>query len=774
MQSTDQPEKIIVPFANEGNRRDIPIDSQIGIVDGRASFTDGFPPKTFIPVVAGGVPPAGSDFNGLFHQITDIQRWLCSGAMFTYDADFADAIGGYPKGSRIISTDGITVWINQADNNITDPDGGSSANWTSDKKSGTYSNLDFITSATERAAILAGTSTTDHTVLVQRAIDAAGTSNMEWLGTVNCRQLFSAKAVNWKGVGGAKVIQIPAVYTGPNACHIELSGPQPNVEGIEFNGNQFAMVSGQGTDGVRITQPSATLRYVKIRAYNGVGYTNSSTGMFARRTLHIGCNIDNNAGLGWLGLATSHMSFAHCSFNSNGYGFQKTRANSADTSHGYVAFGTALRFRSHHIDYFDCESNSNGRDGFNVNQGSYAIRYIGCRASDNDDGGFTVASDNTGTGLPGEGEPCSDIFFDGGCVACNNYGSGFVAYQSVNGFVCLGQSYNNHRLAGDLAPATSYPNGVYVAAGSTGVKIDVRTYDDRQSRSITQVSGNTISAAGWVPGTMNSYPKVAIYAGTDQSFKGYGKITEEANGLVTIQSTPYNGISMPSIVNGDYITQAVQHNGVFCDNNCQGIIGAQGAGHRVGAVTSVTGRLLTSAGFARGQNILLSNERQFSAELLVNPSFDTGIANWVFNIPGGGAANAYTGLPKRSIGGLQIIAGTSDAQGDGALSLGTIDAVQGEFVEASIWCTAFSRGDTALQVFWTISGSTFESTIDHPGGGPRVMKIGLMIPVGTTAVIFRIKVTAGKTAYFDEGSFKAVMMHQDPREFLFPTRSLPF
>ena len=34
----------------------IPIPSQIGVSTGRASWTDGFPPVTFNPVAAGGVP----------------------------------------------------------------------------------------------------------------------------------------------------------------------------------------------------------------------------------------------------------------------------------------------------------------------------------------------------------------------------------------------------------------------------------------------------------------------------------------------------------------------------------------------------------------------------------------------------------------------------------------------------------------------------------------------------------------------------------------------
>lgn len=122
MQSTDSPEKISIPFAVDGTKRPIPNDSQIGIVDGAASFETGFPPKTFTPIAAGGVPPAGADFNGIFNRITDIQRWQCVGGMFKFDAEFASLIGGYPKGSRILGSDLFTVWVSDVDANINNPD----------------------------------------------------------------------------------------------------------------------------------------------------------------------------------------------------------------------------------------------------------------------------------------------------------------------------------------------------------------------------------------------------------------------------------------------------------------------------------------------------------------------------------------------------------------------------------------------------------------------------------------------------------------------------
>ena len=58
MQSSNIPSKIPLPFAYSASGsyiNTIPTASQIGIVNGKASLTDGFPPLTFSPISAGGV-----------------------------------------------------------------------------------------------------------------------------------------------------------------------------------------------------------------------------------------------------------------------------------------------------------------------------------------------------------------------------------------------------------------------------------------------------------------------------------------------------------------------------------------------------------------------------------------------------------------------------------------------------------------------------------------------------------------------------------------------
>lgn len=132
MLASQIPSKVPLPFANSGTKNAIPTASQIGITAGAASLTDGFPPLTFTPLNAGGVPPAGADFNGIFNLITSVQQWQSAGGIFKYDPTFSTAIGGYPKGAILMSTSNDTEWLNTSDNNTTDPDNaGTAANWVS-------------------------------------------------------------------------------------------------------------------------------------------------------------------------------------------------------------------------------------------------------------------------------------------------------------------------------------------------------------------------------------------------------------------------------------------------------------------------------------------------------------------------------------------------------------------------------------------------------------------------------------------------------------------
>lgn len=143
MQLSNIPGKLVLPWATSGNKNDIPVASQIGITAGAASLTDGFPPLTMTPVAAGGVPPSGLDMNGILYEMSNILRWANAGGGYAYDSTFANDshVGGYPKGARVMRSDGAGYWFNTVDNNITDPEaaGAAAAGWVPDYQTGATS-----------------------------------------------------------------------------------------------------------------------------------------------------------------------------------------------------------------------------------------------------------------------------------------------------------------------------------------------------------------------------------------------------------------------------------------------------------------------------------------------------------------------------------------------------------------------------------------------------------------------------------------------------------
>ena len=128
------PQLIVKPFgadAVDPANITLPIPVEPTVTPGQANFNEGFPAITMVdPVSQGGVPPFGQDFNGIFYMITAYLVWLQGGGGFTFDQDFVDENGGYAEGSILRSTDDPTrQWVSTADDNETDPDSPSAANW---------------------------------------------------------------------------------------------------------------------------------------------------------------------------------------------------------------------------------------------------------------------------------------------------------------------------------------------------------------------------------------------------------------------------------------------------------------------------------------------------------------------------------------------------------------------------------------------------------------------------------------------------------------------
>lgn len=118
--SVSEPGKIITPWAESGLKNTIP--PAANPATGRAGFDQGFSAINMTAKEAGGIPPFGQDFNGIFYEVTNILRYMQAGGQPTFDASLATAIGGYPKGAMVLGSDGVTLWQSQIESNSADPD----------------------------------------------------------------------------------------------------------------------------------------------------------------------------------------------------------------------------------------------------------------------------------------------------------------------------------------------------------------------------------------------------------------------------------------------------------------------------------------------------------------------------------------------------------------------------------------------------------------------------------------------------------------------------
>lgn len=105
MQSLTQPELLLKPFAENGDKNEIPVQNQTISQPQLADLTNGFPEITSKDPSDGGLPPERKDFNALGYLTTSYDYFYQAGGTFTFSQAISDAIGGYPEGSRLWYTD---------------------------------------------------------------------------------------------------------------------------------------------------------------------------------------------------------------------------------------------------------------------------------------------------------------------------------------------------------------------------------------------------------------------------------------------------------------------------------------------------------------------------------------------------------------------------------------------------------------------------------------------------------------------------------------------
>ena len=123
MNNSAIPSRLSVVFSVNGDKNTIPTNSTSEtLAQGLAAMDSGFPPLTRTALSAGGKPPQGQDFNGIFNDIYTRLQWSAAGMGYPFNAGFNTAIAGYPKGAVIPSSNYAVSWINTVDSNNTAPE----------------------------------------------------------------------------------------------------------------------------------------------------------------------------------------------------------------------------------------------------------------------------------------------------------------------------------------------------------------------------------------------------------------------------------------------------------------------------------------------------------------------------------------------------------------------------------------------------------------------------------------------------------------------------
>ncbi|WP_321905113.1 glycine-rich domain-containing protein [Paraburkholderia tropica] len=249
MQASSVPTSFPAVFANgagTGYIRSVPTASQIGITNGAASLTDGFPPLCFLATSAGGVPPFGQDMNGILNQITAGVQWSQVGGEPIYNAAYAATIGGYPNGAVLQSADGAGFWRSTVDNNSTGPEA-TAASFTG-SIAGTTLTVTAVASGTVMVGqTLSGTGITAGTLITALGTGSGstGTYTVQTSQTVSSTTITAAGASNW----------VPGKFYGTTA--VTATGSAITLTAAQA-ARDIIVISGTLTANVQITFPALT------------------------------------------------------------------------------------------------------------------------------------------------------------------------------------------------------------------------------------------------------------------------------------------------------------------------------------------------------------------------------------------------------------------------------------------------------------------------------------------------------------------------------------
>ncbi|QHJ85223.1 MAG: hypothetical protein [Caudoviricetes sp.] len=267
-----------IPFAVNGEKNTIQVYRQANQDQEDATFSEGWPKITMIPLSSGGIPPKGLDINGVLYQLSLDTVHRQSGKQMQFDATYASNIKGYSKGAMLQSTDLTRIYLNTVDGNLTDPDSSSASGWN------VYAQTPTATSTTTGTVKIADN-------LTSNATDTALTANQGRLlanmlsgvyGSNGTQQIGNSILAWGSALITSRVTADPSATTTvafpkpfPNncfqviACHDDPIGTNAifSVGGITKNGfiaSSYKIQANGNGNALTAIKGSATMRYFAI------------------------------------------------------------------------------------------------------------------------------------------------------------------------------------------------------------------------------------------------------------------------------------------------------------------------------------------------------------------------------------------------------------------------------------------------------------------------------------------------------------------------------
>lgn len=195
---------IPAPFAVNGIKNTIEKIRQSGQDPQDATWDTGWEAITFTPIEAGGKPPKGQDFNGIFNALSQNAVHVQNGNRYKFSQDVIDNYGGYNKDAIIQSDDGSREFISLVDSNTVNPNSGLAGVWSIYAGSGsvpaatsTTAGVTRVINSLNSAEIAAALSAAQGKVLgdfrAKFTSNLAANNGSLYLGLSNTSQVFGIK-----------------------------------------------------------------------------------------------------------------------------------------------------------------------------------------------------------------------------------------------------------------------------------------------------------------------------------------------------------------------------------------------------------------------------------------------------------------------------------------------------------------------------------------------------------------------------------------------------